>query len=170
MVAVAVGAATCAAGFPFFASCAALCSLYFVKPIQPPAPSSARTTTDAVMTKTFSTLSTSASADGVPDGSGAPAKRRPDAGTVVLCRVVQRRRGDWRRWRRRRLIVGTWRYGRRRSGGRMRRLWHDDGLLARRAVDLRAGIARITLDVLAALRAGKFEFSHNVVGIGFLPD
>ena len=48
----------------------------------------------------------------------------------------------------------------------MRRLRHDDGLLARRAIDLHPGIARVALDVLSALRAGKFKFSHNVFSIG----
>jgi hypothetical protein len=43
----------------------------------------------------------------------------------------------------------------------MRRWRHDNYLLARRAVDLCAGITCVALDVLGALRTGKFEFSHN---------
>ena len=39
-------------------------------------------------------------------------------------------------------------------------------MVARRAVELRTGIAGVALDVLPALRTGEFEFSHNVFGFG----
>ena len=88
MVAEEVGAVTCAAGFAFFAACAALCSLYFGMPNQMmPATSPANTTTDAVMTKTvFNAFDLGLAAGWAP---GAPAKRRPVAGTVVLCLVAR---------------------------------------------------------------------------------
>jgi hypothetical protein len=41
-------------------------------------------------------------------------------------------------------------------------LRNDNRLLASRTIDLCANITRVALDVLSALRAGKFEFSHNV--------
>jgi hypothetical protein len=44
----------------------------------------------------------------------------------------------------------------------MRRLRDDNPLVAGRTVDLRSGIAGIALNVLAALRAGEFEFSHMI--------
>jgi hypothetical protein len=40
-------------------------------------------------------------------------------------------------------------------------LWHDDGLLANRAINLRANIIRVALNVLAACRTEKLEFRHN---------
>src|ERR1039458_5266331 len=43
----------------------------------------------------------------------------------------------------------------------IRCLWHDDGLLANRAINLRANIIRVALNVLAACRTEKLEFRHN---------
>ena len=89
MAALAVGVATCAAGFPFFACCVARCALIFENANQPPTPSPAKTTTHAVMTKTFRSAFDLGFGGGAPEGSDAPAKRRPEAGTVVLCRVLK---------------------------------------------------------------------------------
>jgi len=41
------------------------------------------------------------------------------------------------------------------------RLRHDDGLVAGRTIDLRSRIASVALDLPAALRTEKFEFSHK---------
>ena len=38
---------------------------------------------------------------------------------------------------------------------------HNDGLLTGGTIDLRPGIASVALDLLAALRAEEFEFSHK---------
>jgi hypothetical protein len=40
-------------------------------------------------------------------------------------------------------------------------LRHDDALLTGRTIDLRSRIAGVALDLLAALRAEEFEFSHK---------
>jgi hypothetical protein len=40
-------------------------------------------------------------------------------------------------------------------------LRHNNELFARRAIDLRPRIANAALNVLSALRAGEFEFSHK---------
>jgi hypothetical protein len=39
-------------------------------------------------------------------------------------------------------------------------LWRGDEPFAGRTIDLDSGIAGVALDVLAASRAGEFEFSH----------
>src|SRR5665213_412029 len=46
---------------------------------------------------------------------------------------------------------------------RLRNWRRDDDLLAGRTIDLFSRIARGALDILAALRAGEFEFSHGFV-------
>jgi hypothetical protein len=44
-----------------------------------------------------------------------------------------------------------------------RRLRDENGLGTTRAVNLRAGVTLVTLNRLAALRAGKSEFGHRVM-------
>jgi len=49
----------------------------------------------------------------------------------------------------------------RRSRRNCRRWRHGDGLFTARTIDLRSRIAGVALNVLAAERAGEFEFSHK---------
>jgi hypothetical protein len=47
------------------------------------------------------------------------------------------------------------------SGGSGGFFWHDDGGFAAWTGDLRSCVSRVAQNVLAASRAGEFEFTHK---------